>query len=61
MLVTATVRDTEQLHWWLLGFGDLVKVLAPPALHDEIALTLRSASAAYGARHEELKDDPSES
>ena len=61
VLVTATVRDTEQLHWWLLGFGDLVKVLSPLALHDEIASTFRSASAAYHPMLKERKNDPSES
>jgi len=53
VLVTATVRDTEQLHWWLLGFGDLVEIVAPPALRDEISLTLRSASVAYGHRNKD--------
>lgn len=29
VLVTATVRDTAQLEWWLLGFGSLVEVEYP--------------------------------
>lgn len=29
VLVTATVRDTAQLEWWLRGFGNFVEVLAP--------------------------------
>jgi len=29
MLVTATVQDTSELRWWLLGFGDQVEVLKP--------------------------------
>jgi predicted DNA-binding transcriptional regulator YafY len=30
VIVTATVRDTEQLEWWLRGFGKLVDVVEPP-------------------------------
>jgi predicted DNA-binding transcriptional regulator YafY len=30
--VTATVEDTAQLYWWLLGFGDFVSVLKPVRL-----------------------------
>ena len=35
--VTATVRDTAQLDWWLLGFGSAVLVLEPSALADRVA------------------------
>lgn len=27
--IAATVRDTSQLRWWLLGFGDQVEVMEP--------------------------------
>ena len=47
VLVTATVRDTEQLHWWLLGFGSLVVVVGPAALKTEIAEELACASRSY--------------
>jgi predicted DNA-binding transcriptional regulator YafY len=47
VLVTATVRDTEQLHWWLLGFGDLVEVLAPAELRSSIAESVRNAARIY--------------
>jgi predicted DNA-binding transcriptional regulator YafY len=30
--VRATVADTPQLRWWLLGFGDAVTVQAPAEL-----------------------------
>ncbi len=30
--VTATVRDTGELRWWLLGFGDAVEVVRPADL-----------------------------
>jgi predicted DNA-binding transcriptional regulator YafY len=29
VLVTATIRNTEQLEWWLRGFGNQVEVTAP--------------------------------
>jgi predicted DNA-binding transcriptional regulator YafY len=47
VLVTATVGDTEQLYWWLLGFGDLVVVIAPSELHAEMQAVLASASRLY--------------
>lgn len=34
--VEATVADTRQLHWWLLGFGGRVTVLEPEGLRGEI-------------------------
>lgn len=39
VLVKATVLDTSQLEWWLLGFGDLVEVLEPPGLRGRIRQT----------------------
>ena len=33
--VTATVKDTRQLKWWLLGFGDQVEVIKSKRLRDE--------------------------
>ena len=41
--VEATVKDSEQLRWWLLGFGDYVKVVEPENLRgkfEEIAKNL---------------------
>jgi predicted DNA-binding transcriptional regulator YafY len=40
--VTATVRDTAQLDWWLLGFGSAVVVLEPVALADRVAEATQS-------------------
>ena len=34
--VTATVADTPQLLWWLLGFGDQVEVLKPKVLRAQM-------------------------
>lgn len=35
ILVEATVEDTEELRWWLKGFGGRVEVLAPEELRKE--------------------------
>ena len=32
VIITATVRDTAQLDWWLSGFGSMVEVQEPPEL-----------------------------
>lgn len=37
LLIKATVADTAQLRWWLLGFGDKVEVVGPKGLKDEFA------------------------
>jgi predicted DNA-binding transcriptional regulator YafY len=34
--VTATVANTPQLEWWLLGFGDAVEVVRPAVLRNRI-------------------------
>ena len=36
VLVKATVGDTRQLRWWLLGFGGRIEVLEPLSLRAEI-------------------------
>jgi predicted DNA-binding transcriptional regulator YafY len=43
----ATVADTPQLVWWLLGFGDGVEVLKPAALRQSIAETISKMQATY--------------
>lgn len=45
--VRATVADTQQLRWWLLGFGDKVEVLEPPALRAEFSGVFRTLSQRY--------------
>lgn len=47
LMVTATVADTPQLVWWLLGFGDGVEVLEPIALRSDITETLSKAAKKY--------------
>jgi len=47
MRVTATVPDTQQLRWWLLGFGDRVEVVGPPALREEFARIAENLARRY--------------
>jgi predicted DNA-binding transcriptional regulator YafY len=43
----ATVPDTAQLRWWLLGFGDQVEVLEPASLRDEFVNMSQSLHSIY--------------
>ena len=45
--LTATVQDTQELRWWLLGFGANVRVLGPDALVRELADVAERMVAAY--------------
>lgn len=48
--ISATVADTQQLRWWLLGFGDQVEVTAPASLRaDFTAIAQRNAERYEGA------------
>jgi predicted DNA-binding transcriptional regulator YafY len=47
--IRATIRHTERLVWWLLGFGQNVEVHAPRALRQDIADRHREAAAQYAA------------
>ena len=44
----ATVPDTAQLRWWLMGFGDQVEILEPVSLRDEFVNMTQSL---YGMYH----------
>jgi len=46
--VQATIADTEQLKWWLLGFGVKVEVLKPVALRTRIADIVGGLHQIYG-------------
>lgn len=35
VLVSATVNNTQQLRWWILGFGEMAEVISPPTLRHE--------------------------
>jgi len=45
--LTATVPDTLELRWWLLGFGDGVEVLAPNKLRKEFKTMTTSMAQMY--------------
>jgi predicted DNA-binding transcriptional regulator YafY len=36
-ILSATVPDSSEIRWWLLGFGDQVEVLSPKQLRQEFA------------------------
>jgi len=36
VIITATVRDTARLEWWLLGFGHFVRVMQPIDLQERV-------------------------
>lgn len=50
VLLTATVKETMELHWWLRGFGDLVEVIGPKNLRDGFAQTANSMAQLYAKR-----------
>jgi predicted DNA-binding transcriptional regulator YafY len=43
----ATMKDTLELRWWLLGFGDKVEVLAPRTLREEFTEISRRLAERY--------------
>jgi len=45
--LAATVVNTEQLRWWLLGFGGHVEVLSPPTLRETMAKSARELYSLY--------------
>ncbi len=46
-LLTATVRDTGQLRWWLLGFADQIEVLSPKSLREEFKVKAQNMARKY--------------
>jgi len=47
-LLQATVLDTAELRWWLLGFGDQVEVLDPRELREEFRAVAKVLCSRYG-------------
>lgn len=45
--VTATVANTPQLEWWLMGFGDAVEVVKPASLREGIREMVQNMAARY--------------
>jgi hypothetical protein len=55
-MVEATVLDTAELRWWLLGFGDGVEVLAPEVLRQDFQMTALRMAAYYRPAPSERED-----
>ena len=47
VLLRASVRDTLELRWWLLGFGDKVTVLGPGSLREEFSVIASRMASMY--------------
>ena len=47
LLLEATVRLTDQLRWWILGFADDVEVLEPNSLRKEIIKNVKNMNRIY--------------
>ena len=45
--LTATVKDTLEICWWLLAFGDQVEVLGPAKLRKKMAEMVKRMSEKY--------------
>ncbi|MBF38669.1 helix-turn-helix transcriptional regulator [Idiomarina sp. UBA4520] len=46
-ILTATVIDSWQLHWWVKSMGAQIEVLAPESFRDSIVEELKETLAAY--------------
>lgn len=46
-ILKATVKNTHQLRWWLLGFGAQVEVIAPQSLRQEFTETAQQLHTQY--------------
>jgi predicted DNA-binding transcriptional regulator YafY len=46
-LFKATVRNTGQLRWWLLGFADQIEVLKPEVLREEFRVKTEKMAGKY--------------
>ncbi len=46
-VLSAEVKDTQQLRWWLLGFGDGVEVIRPISLRNEMVQVVDNMKKNY--------------
>ncbi len=46
-IIEASLRETIELKWWLLGLGERVKVLGPKSLRDEMKKTAEAMANQY--------------
>lgn len=51
VLVEATIPDTGQLRWWLLGFGGRIEVLKPKSLRDAMKAHVARMGERYGVKN----------
>ena len=54
--VTARIADTEQLKWWLLGFGVKVEVIKPISLRNRIADIVEGLHKVYFPSPDNMDD-----
>jgi predicted DNA-binding transcriptional regulator YafY len=47
VILEATIKDTSELRWWLLGFGEYIEVLKPDDLREEFGRIARSMATKY--------------
>lgn len=47
LILTATTKNTKQLRWWLLGFGDGVEIIKPTSIRDEFKEITRKMFEKY--------------
>lgn len=45
--VVATIPETSQVVWWILGFGEYVEVLEPAALREQVGRSAEGVVARY--------------
>ena len=45
--ISATIKETEQLYWWLLSFGSRVEVKEPQHLRDKMVQTAKAMLEKY--------------
>lgn len=50
MRVRATILDTPQLRWWLLGLGPHVEIVGPASLRREFAAATAAMAARYASQ-----------
>jgi len=48
VLLTATVQNTYDLRFWLLGFGAQLEILEPKSMRHDIIDTIRASAKLYG-------------
>ena len=47
LIITATLHETAELKWWILGMADRIKVLNPAGLKNNIKNTIKNTSKLY--------------